>query len=122
MFRLLTPVVIHFTLEARPVLGDQLRPACMAAWKAIAQSRMGLEFAYLPFLFQGTPLALFSRLRSDGVIIIELGLDDGRHPHRIIAAPVHCRALAQVQVKSGRFGASPPGPLAHSAVRSIGGC
>ena len=116
MFRLLAPVVIHATSEARPVLAGQLRPACIAAWTAIAQSGMGLEFTYLPFPFHGTPLALSSRLRGDGVIIIELGLDDGRHPDRIIATPVHRRALAQVRAKSGRSE-----PLPHAAPWPTGG-
>ena len=93
MFRLLAPVVLHTTTDAHPLLAGKLRPACIAAWKVIGRREMGLEFAFLPSLFEGPPLALSSRLRRDGVIVIELALDDGRHPDRIIAEPVHHQAM-----------------------------
>lgn len=101
MFQVLAPVTVHPTAEARLALGDQLRPAGRAAWKEIARSGLGLEFAHLPFCFAGMTLALCSRLRSDGFIVIELGLDNGRHPDRLVTASQHRRATAQAHARHG---------------------
>ena len=95
MFCLLAPVLIHPSPDLRPVLSGRLRPACVAVRQAMARSGMGLEFAYLPFLFEGTPMALSSRLRPDGVTVIELDRDSSRHPHRVVTAAVHRQALAR---------------------------
>lgn len=97
MFRLLAPVVFHPTPEARSLLTGRLRPASIAAWQAIARARQGLEFAFLPFRFEDVPLALSSRLNAKGLVIIELALDDGLHPERIITAAAHRWALARAQ-------------------------
>ena len=101
MFQVLAPVTVHPTAEARQALGDQLRPAGRAAWKEIARTGLGLEFAHLPFCFAGMTLALCSRLRPDGFIVIELGLDDGRHPDRLVTASQHRRATAQAHTRDG---------------------
>ena len=86
----------------RAILAGRLRPASLAAWKAIAQSGRGLEFAFLPFRFEGVPLALSSRLSTTGVTIVELAPDTGRHPDRVITAAAHRQALANAHTKGGR--------------------
>lgn len=104
MFQVLAPVTIHPTAEARQALGDQLRPAGSAAWQEIARRGLGLEFAYLPFCFGGATLALSSCLRRYGFIVIELGLDDGRQPARLVTASEHRRAMALTRARHGGSG------------------
>ena len=53
MFRVVAPVVIHPTAEARQALGEQLRPAGLAAWREITRQGRGLEFAHLAFCHAG---------------------------------------------------------------------
>ena len=76
MFQVLAPVAIYPSAEARPALGAQLVPAGKAAWREIARSGKGLEFAHLQICFADVTLAISSRLRADGFIIIEIGLGD----------------------------------------------
>ena len=104
MFQVLAPVTVHPTAEARLALGDQLRPAGRAAWREIARSGLGLEFAHLPFCFAGVTLALCSRLRPDGFIVIELGMEDGRQPARVITASQYRRATVQAHARHGGRG------------------
>lgn len=86
MFQVLAPVIIHPSAEARAALGAQLQAAGRAAWCAIAARKQGLEFAHLQFCFADTTLALASRLRPDGFLVIELGLGDPRQAARVITA------------------------------------
>ena len=104
MFQVLAPVTVHPTAEARLALGVQLRPAGLAAWREIARRGLGLEFTHLPFCFAGVTLALCSRLRPDGFIVIELGLDDGRQPDRVITASQYRRATAKIHACNGGLG------------------
>jgi hypothetical protein len=84
MFQVLAPVVVHPSVEARDALGVQLTAAGRAAWREIARRGQGLEFAYLQIEVSGVTLAVSSRLRADGFIVIELGLGDPRQAARVI--------------------------------------
>lgn len=104
MFQVLAPVTVHPTAEARQALGDQLRSAGRAAWMEIARRGLGLEFAHLPFCFAGLALALCSRIRCDGFIVIEIGLDNGRQPARLVTASEYRRAMALAHARHGERG------------------
>jgi len=95
MFRVLAPVTIHPTAEARQALGPLLLPAGKAAWREIARRRQGLEFANLQLAFEGHTLAIASHLRPDGAIVIEIGVSDSRQAARVITALQLRRAEAQ---------------------------
>ena len=95
MFQVLAPVVIHPTAEARQALGAQLKPAGRAAWREIARRGQGLEFAHLQIRFADVTLAIASRLRADGFIVVEIGLGDERQAARVIPAVQLRRAEAQ---------------------------
>ena len=95
MFQVLAPVIIHPTAEARQALGAQLVPAGKAAWREIARRGEGLEFTHLQICFAGITLAICSRLRVDGFIVIEIGLGDARQAARVIPATQLRRAEAQ---------------------------
>lgn len=95
MFQVLAPVVVHPTAEARQALGAQLVPAGKAAWREIARRGQGLEFAHLQVCFAGVTLALCSRLRADGFVVIELGLGDARQAARVVPAADLRRAEAR---------------------------
>ena len=95
MFQVLAPVTIHPTAEARQALGVQLVPAGKAAWREIARRGQGLEFAHLQICYAGVALAICSRLRADGIIVIEIGLGDARQAARIVPAAELRRSEAQ---------------------------
>lgn len=95
MFQVLAPVTVHPTAEARQALGAQLVPAGKAAWREIARRGQGLEFAHLQICFAGVTLAICSRLRADGIIVIEIGLGDARQAARVVPAAELRRAEAQ---------------------------
>ena len=101
MFQVLAPVTIHPTAEARQALGPLLLPAGKAAWLEIARRRQGLEFANLQLSFEGHTLAIASRLRPDGAIVIEIGLGDPRQAARVITAAQLRRAEAQADIRAG---------------------
>lgn len=96
MFQVLAPVTVHPTAEARQALGAQLIPAGRAAWREIARRGQGLEFAHLQIRFADITLAINSRLRTDGVIAIEIGLGDARQAARVIPAVDLRRAEAKL--------------------------
>ncbi len=96
MFQVVAPVLIHPSAEARTALGAQLHQAGRAAWCAIAARQQGLEFAHLQFRFGDTTLALASRLRADGFVVVELGLGDPRQAARVITAAAFPRAARRV--------------------------
>lgn len=96
MFQVLAPVVVHFAADARAALGAQLVPAGRAAWREIARRGQGMEFAHLPLCHGGIALAVCSRLRRDGVFVIEIGLGDTRHTGRVVPAAVLRRAEERV--------------------------
>ncbi len=102
MFRVVAPVVIHPTAEARQALGVQLRQAGLAAWRQIARRGEGLEFAHLAFRHAGIPLALCSRLRTDGFIVVELGLGDEREVARVVTAGEYRRAVERALRAGGQ--------------------
>jgi hypothetical protein len=102
MFQVLAPVAIHPTAEARQALGVQLIPAGKAAWREIARSGKGLEFAHLQIRYADVTLAISSRLRADGFIVIEIGLGDARQAARVIPAAALRRAEAQATGRGRR--------------------
>lgn len=102
MFQVLAPVTIHPTAEARQALGAQLVRAGKAAWREIARRGQGLEFAHLQVCHEGVTLAICSRLRADGFIVIEIGLGDARQPARVIPAAQLRRAEAQATGRGRR--------------------
>lgn len=84
MFRVLAPVVITASAEARRALGSELRNAALAAWQEIARRGEGIEMAHLQIVHVGVTLAVCSHLRRDGHIAIELGLGDPNLAARVI--------------------------------------
>ena len=84
MFQVLAPVAIAPTTEARQALGAHIKEAGLAAWREIARRGQGLEMAYLQLTHAGVDLAVCSRLRRDGFVVIELGLGDARQAARSI--------------------------------------
>jgi len=86
MFRVQAPVVVVFSTEARAALGAQQHAAGLAAWRALAGLGQGLEMAHFQIVAAGVTLAVSSRLRKDGFIVIELGLGDPRQAARVIPA------------------------------------
>jgi hypothetical protein len=102
MFRVVTPVIVHPTAEARQALGTQLRPAGLAAWRRIARQGKGLEFAHLGFHHQAICLALCSRLRADGFIVIEIGLGSEPIAARAVTAAAYHGAVRRVSATGSR--------------------
>ena len=104
MFRVQAPVVVIFSTEARTALGAQLRAAGLAAWRELAGLGQGLEMAHFQIVFADVTLAVSSRLRKDGFIVIELGLGDPRQAARVIPAA----ELRQAEARAlGRHGPQP---------------
>ncbi len=104
MFQVQAPVIIVPSTEARAALGDQLRPAALAAWREIARRGEGLEMAHFQIVHAGVTLAVCSRLRSNGFIEIGLGLGDPKQAARVIPEAQLRRAEARVR---GRYGHPP---------------
>jgi hypothetical protein len=100
MFQVLAPVTIHPTAEALQALGAQLVPAGKAAWREIACRGQSLEFAHLQLCFADITLAICSRLRADGFIVI--GLGDARQAARTVPAAELRRAEAQAAARRRR--------------------
>ena len=86
MFRVHAPVIVIFSTEARAALGTQQHAAGLAAWRALAGLGQGLEMAHFQIAAVGVTLAVSSRLRKDGFIVVELGLGDPRQAARVIPA------------------------------------
>ena len=86
MFRVQAPVIVIFSAAARAALGAQLRAAGIAAWCELARLGQGLEMAHFQIVFTDVTLAVSSRLRKDGFIVIELDLGDPRQAARVIPA------------------------------------
>ena len=84
MFRVQAPVVVIPTAEVRQAVGKHLRAAMIDAYRAIARNGEGLEIAHLQFRFLDRLLAVCSRIRTDGIIEIELGLGNSKLPSRIV--------------------------------------
>ena len=99
MFQVKAPVVINPSTEARAALGDQLRPAAIAAWRALAGLGTGLEMAYFQIVHQGVTLAVSTRVRRNGFIEISLGMGDPKHSTRVISE-AHLRN-AEIGFRSG---------------------
>lgn len=104
MFQVQVPVVIAPTTEARAALGVQLRSAALAAWREIARRGDGVEMAHFQIAHAGVTLAVCSRLRGDGFIVIELGLGDPWQAARVIPAAQLRRAEAQAKTRHGKGG------------------
>lgn len=85
MFQVLAPVVVAPTAEARQALGAHLKDARPQARREIARRGQDLEMAHLQLTHAGVALAVCSRLRRDGFVVIELGLGDARQAGRSIS-------------------------------------
>lgn len=96
MFNVIVPVIVTFSTEARAALGQRLRAAGLAMWRAIAESGAGLELAHVQIRFEGTCLAACSWLRADGKIGIEIGLGDPALGDRVIPAASLRRAAGRL--------------------------
>ena len=107
MFQVQAPVVINPTNEARLALGDQLRPAGLAAWREIARRGQGIEMAHFQIVHEGVTLAVCSRIRRNGFIEIELGLGDPKQAARVIPAAQFRRDEARIQARRGQRGRQP---------------
>ncbi len=102
MFQVQAPVVIVPSVEARAALGDQLRPAAMAAWREIARRGQGLEMAYFQIVHIGVTLTVCSRIRKNGFIEIGLGIGDPRQAARFITETKLRQAEARLQPRQNR--------------------
>ena len=96
MFQVQTSIVIVPSNDARAALGVQVRPAAMAAWREIARRGQGIEMAYFQIVHSGVTLAVSSRIRSNGLIEIGLGIGDPRQAARVIPASQLRQAEARV--------------------------
>jgi hypothetical protein len=97
MFRVLAPVVIAPSAEARAALGPHLRAAALAAWQEIARRGEGIEMAHIQIVHAGVTLAVASRVRRNGFIEIELGLGDPKLAARTIPAAELRRATERAR-------------------------
>jgi hypothetical protein len=104
MFQVKAPVIITASTEARAALGNELRSAAKAAWRELARRGEGLEMAHFQIVHAGVTLAVSSRLRSNGVIEIGLGLGDPKLAARVIDAASLRRAEAAARSRSGQSG------------------
>lgn len=104
MFQVQAPVVVVPTTEARAALGAQLRTAALEAWREIARRGEGIEMAHFQIVHSGVTLAVCSRLRVDGLIVIELGLGDPKQAARVIPAAQLRRAEARAKIRHGKGG------------------
>lgn len=102
MFHVVTLVTIHPTAKARQALGPSFAPAGLLAWREIARSGRGLEFAHPQFSFAGVTLAVSSRPRADGLIAIGLGLGDPRQTARTVTAAGYRRVEDKTRHAGGR--------------------
>ena len=101
MFQVLAPVVVDPPAKARQALGIHLKEAGLAAWREIARRGQGLEIAHLQLTHAGVTLAICSRLRCDGFVVIELGLSDARQDGRGITMAELRRA--EMRAHGGRW-------------------
>ena len=102
MFQVQAPVVVFPTVEARAALGVHLKSAGLAAWREIGRRGRGLEWAHFQIVHSGVTLAVCSRLRGDGTIVIEIGLGDPRQAARVITAEELRQAEARTRVRRVR--------------------
>lgn len=99
MFRVLAPVIVNVSTEARAALGAQLHTAGLAAWRELARLGKGLEMAHFQIVVADVTLAVSSRLRKDGFIVIELGLGDPHQAARVIPAAQLRHAEARARAR-----------------------
>jgi hypothetical protein len=104
MFKIEAPILIVPTVEAKQVLGAQLRLAALAAYREIALAAKGLEIAYLQFAFRKLTLAVCSRVRRDGIVEIEIGLGDPRLPKSSFTAAQMRQAEAGARARASMAG------------------
>ncbi len=102
MRRTLPPILFLPTLELRGVLGAGARAAAACAFREILLAAKGLEIEHLQFEFRDLTLAVCSRVRGDGRLVIEAGLGDPNLPRRCFAA-VEARRAAQQAAAARRF-------------------
>lgn len=102
MFRVQTQVILIPSAEARSSLGTRLRAAGLAAWRELARRGQGLEMAHFQIVHEGVTLAVSSRLRRDGRIVIDLGLGDPRMAARAIPAANLRAAEAASRARNAR--------------------
>ena len=89
-----SPILFRPTLGLRSVLGAEVRAAAACAFREIALALKGLEIEHLRFEFQGITVAVCSRVRHDGRLVIEAGVGNPNLPRRCITAE-HARQVAQ---------------------------
>jgi len=94
MRRTLPPILFLPTLELRGILGTKARAAAACAFREIILAAKVLEVEYLQFEFQGITLAVRSRVRGDGRLVIEAGLGNPNLPRRCFTAD-EARQVAQ---------------------------
>lgn len=102
VFRVQTQVILIPSAEARSSLGTRLRAAGLAAWRELARRGQGLEMAHFQIVHEGVTLAVSSRLRRDGRIVIDLGLGDPRMAARAIPAANLRAAEAASRARNAR--------------------
>lgn len=117
MFRVVAPVVVIPSAEARAALGRELQPAARAAWRAIARRGEGLEMAHFQIVHAGLTLAVSSELRRDGLIEIGLALGDPRQAARVIPAARYRRDEAAARARLAPSQRSHPGRLSAAGAR-----
>jgi hypothetical protein len=86
MFQVKAPVIIHPTHEVRVALGRAVKEAGLAAWTEIARRGQGVEIAHMQIRLGDVTLAVCSRIRGDGFIVIEIGMGDPRQAARVVTA------------------------------------
>jgi hypothetical protein len=103
MFKVQAPILVVPTAEAKAALGARLPEAGRAAYREIALAAKGLEIAHLQFVFGRHTLAVCSRVRSDAIVEIELGLGDPRLPKSVFTAAQLRAALRHPAPRQRRF-------------------
>jgi hypothetical protein len=101
MFQIQAPILIVPTADAKLALGIHLRAAGLAAYREIALAAKGLEIAHLQFLFRGLTLAVYSRVRRNGIVEIEMGLGDPRLPKSAFTTAQMRQAEVASRARSG---------------------
>ena len=90
-----------------PHSASSSKPAGLAAWREIGRRGRGLEWAHFQIVHTGVTLAVCSRLRGDGFIVIEIGIGDPRQAARAVTAEEFRQAEARTR-HAGRA-RRPPG-------------
>ena len=101
MFRTYAPFLVLPTPEALGHLRGRLRAAAQQAHRHIAAAASDFDIAHLQFRFEGTTLAVSSRVRGDGLVAIELGMGNPHLPKMTITE-TELRAAMRAALIRGR--------------------